>query len=171
MNRDELKDAGHLLSGPIVPDWFKLLCDGCSVPTGILKYLTMSEQCVAACRIHDWRYYCIAISYKPGNPLREQWRILADYELRLNIRQSFNRPMLGRLFGRIYYRGVRLGGSYALRDENEILERIPQSLGNLAELTNHLKKNYDDSDNLFRNMILRSYSRNLFKKNGEHCHD
>lgn len=162
--RDELAALGRLLHGPIVPDWFKKICDGCSVPTGILRRALLAEQLVASCRGHDWRYYCIAIAYKPGNPLREQWRVLADYELKLNVKASFKRRWLGRMLGRFYYRGVRIGGSHALKSAEDLLHKTPPNLQALGQLCEELRSNYPDRDNNHANKILNTYGARIQRR-------
>ena len=148
--REELRDEGVELYGPVVPNWFK---GDCSVPFG-LRSLLKAEQGRAACRIHDFRYYCISLAYEPGSPMRDQWQLFADYELKLNRALSMRPRWLSRVFGALYFRGVRLGGKYAMKTQQELYSRMPPSMKACEQLTvKHVLYEYPEVDESWYDVI------------------
>lgn len=162
--RKELAAQGRLLIGPVVPDWFKKICDGCSVPGWFLKKLLRADDYVASCRIHDWRFYLIAIAYIPGTPLSNRERAAADMELRINIRSTFINPLRAVFAPRVYYRGVRIGGRRSLREDGEIIARCPRTLEDLTHLTAEIERLYPERDVKHCNEILNAYGRKIQRK-------
>jgi hypothetical protein len=156
--RQELRDAGVELHGPIVPDWFKAIADGCSVPRGI-RWVMRAKQGRAACYIHDWRYYCAAIANSEDDPTRAKNRIMADYELKQNRALSMRWRSVGWVFGALYFRGVRAGGAYAMRNRAQLMLRVPETRDDAHALFDEIKAWYPDSDkqrvsSLWADMVL-----------------
>ena len=111
-----------------------------------------AEQGRASCRIHDWRYYCAAIANEKGSKERAANRIMADYELKQNRAASMRSRAVGWIYGALYFRGVRAGGAYAMRDRLELMERIPPSRVDAVLLLCHIQDYYPACD------ISRSYA-------------
>ena len=143
--REQLEREGVLLLGPIVPEWFKAIADGCSVPRGI-RWIMRAEQGRAACYIHDWRYYCAGIANEKGSGERAANRIMADYELKQNRAASMRSRAVGWIYGALYFRGVRAGGAYAMRDRIELMERIPPNRADAILLLSHIQDYYPARD-------------------------
>lgn len=116
--REQLRISGVLLAGPVVPGFFKLASDGCSVPTGFLRKFLKADQTKAACRIHDYSYYLINICCEIGSKDHKHKRHIADATLRWNRTKIGKNWITGQIFGRLYYRGVRFGGGNALRKKH-----------------------------------------------------
>ena len=118
--RENLASRGVLLAGPVVPNWFKLQSDGCSIPSRFMSKFLDALQTRAACYIHDYEYYLVNCCCAQDSVDRKHYRKSADVNL------QFNRVRIGRgstkvgkwwkgqVFGRWYYRGVRIGGKRAL---------------------------------------------------------
>jgi hypothetical protein len=164
--RAELRAEGVELYGPIVPEWFKDICDGCSVPRGI-RFIMRAKQGRAACRIHDWRYYCAAIANAKGDPVRDKNRIMADYELKVNRAASMRSRSVGWMFGSLYFRGVRAGGAYAMRDRLELMDRVPPTKAAIDDLFEHIQKWYPDRDGQRAVAIWGEYVKRTIKYEGE----
>ena len=142
--REQLRRKGIRLAGPVVPEWFKELADGCSVPRG-LRWIMRARHGRASCYIHDWRYYCAAIA-NPKGDIRAQNRMLADYELKQNRAASMRWRPVGWVFGSLYFRGVRVGGAYTMRDRVELMDRVPPTPNDTDRLYAHLKQWYSSRD-------------------------
>lgn len=134
--RHVLEMQGILLRGPLVPEWFKLQSDGCSVPTGFLRKVLKSSQTRAACYIHDFEYYLINICYQPNTLESRNARQMADVSLRWNRTRIGRNWLSGQVFGRWYYRGVRLGGKRALNKKHGTLV-TPPSMKSVDEIREH----------------------------------
>lgn len=143
--RQQLERSGVRLSGPQVPEWFREIADGCSVPRG-LRWLMRASHGRAACYIHDYRYYCAAIANGTGSQIRAKNRIMADYELKQNRAASMRWRSVGWVFGSLYFRGVRVGGAYAMRDRLELMDRVPPTRDDLEKLFQHIREWYPDRD-------------------------
>lgn len=145
-SRVELAQEGILLIGPVVPGWFKAFSDGCSVPKG-LRWLMRAKYGCAACRIHDYRYHMIVCAYPShATPQREAQRILADYELKHNRATTMRSRALGWLFGKLYYRGVRIGGTASFKTNDEAVKRHPDNTDDLTAFAYDVIENYPDLD-------------------------
>lgn len=117
--RAELRDEGILLEGPIVPEWFKALSDGCSIPGRFTRWLLRAKMTRSVCLIHDLRYMMIDVMFEDATREKILARSLADRELQSNRRRLFRVPLLSRLFARAYYSGVHIGGVRPLRSAAE----------------------------------------------------
>jgi len=143
--REQLEKEGILLWGPVIPEWFKPISDGCSVPKG-LKWIMRARQGVAACRIHDYAYFCISFAYPPGHYRREELRIASDYMLKVNRAKSLPR-ILSRLYGALYFRGVRIGGSKTLKNKARLQELLSKTKGFVQEdFISFLRTEYPEID-------------------------
>ena len=137
--REELSYSKTLLLGHLVPHWFKNQSDGCSAPGGRLgKWLLKTEQARAACYIHDFDYYLLAVEWKPKTPGWTGDRMQADYRLRINRRLVAKRKLFGRIYGLAYFRAVRLGGRYAMKRPGELV--IPPSIEAIDDLEQFLHR-------------------------------
>jgi len=133
------------LWGPVVPEWFKPISDGCSVPKG-LRWIMRARQGVAACRIHDYAYFCISFAYPPGHYRREELRIASDYMLRVNRRQILPK-FLRRVYGALYFRGVRIGGSKTMKSKARLQELLAKTEGfNQETFFSFLESEYPEID-------------------------
>lgn len=135
--REQLKAKGVLLAGPIVPDWFKAQSDGCSVPTRIGRVFLKAKQSRAACYIHDFEYYVAAIDFPDGFG-RDVARFQADLRLRGNRKLVARTRFFGWIYGRLYYRAVRLGGARAMKTEDRLA--IPPTLKDCEDIKTHLRR-------------------------------
>lgn len=119
--RRQLEAEGKLLHGPIVPEFFKLQSDGCSVPLGrVGRFLMRADQARPACDIHDYRYYEIAILWATGAIEWVNARFAADYELKVNRKLVAKRLFFGRIYAAIYFRPVRIGGRLSIKKPSEL---------------------------------------------------
>ena len=154
-SRKELEEEGVYLNGPIVPEWFKPKCDGCSVPKGI-RWAMKANQGHAPCVIHDWKYFVIPLAYSPNNIMREHERIKADYELKINRGMVAKNRVFGKLFGMFYFRGVRIGGKRAItKSKLGIIDKSPNTIDEINELNKHIEKYYPDYDDLWFKFLIR----------------
>ncbi len=118
--REQLAMLGVLLLGPIVALWFKLQSDGGSVPGGrVGRWLFKESQWRAAAYIHDYQYFLIALQWPAHS---SQWvgrRLTADVDLKQNRKLCAKNKFIGWAWGRVIFRGVRVGGrgSILLPDE------------------------------------------------------
>ena len=131
--RSELRALGTLLFGFIVPGWFKPLCDGCSVPTCVLRWLLGAGEARAACVIHDFMYYLAALRHAPGSCEWECERAVADLVLKHNIRGMAKGRIAAAVFSRLYYAGVHWFGGGAMWKRGRTLP-MPPTLGALRML-------------------------------------
>ena len=144
-DRKYLEANGTILFGPIVPEWFKPISDGCSVPKG-LRWIARAKQGVAACRIHDYAYFCISFAYQPGHYRREELRMAADYMLREN-RKKILPWGIRTLYGALWFRGVRIGGSKNLKSKarlQELLSKVEDF--NQVEFISFIESEYPTFD-------------------------
>lgn len=124
--------------GPLVPRWFKLQSDGCSVPLGKLgRWALKADQAKPACIIHDFRYYEIAIQYdfEGSRSEKAKWktkRMQADYELKQNRRLVAKVRFFGRIYAIKYFRAVRAFGAKCIKTIPEL--QIPPTIKALEEL-------------------------------------
>lgn len=133
------------LLGDVVPDWFKVRSDGCSVPfkkhpiLGIpVKVFLIPELVRAACYIHDWDYYLTGLKNVTGSPGFIGDRLAADVRLKRNIKLVVRLgPVSGWLLRRTYFRAVRIGGSHAIWTWEEGLP-WPPSVYDARELQRRL---------------------------------
>jgi len=160
MTREELRRHGIELHGPIVPRWFKKISDGCSVPYG-LRLLLKAKQGRASCYIHDFRFFGLTLAYPPGSPMRNSWRMHADFELKQNRALSMKWEWLGRLYGSIYFRGVRIGGRKALKSRSELVKMTPRNIDELCELHHHITTTYSEYDTVWFYSIYHEMRDNL----------
>lgn len=125
--RKQLEMLGVLLLGPIVALWFKLQSDGGSLPGGRFgKWVFNESQWRAAAFIHDYRYFLIALQWAPHSA---QWvgaRMEADYELKENRKKCAVHKVIGWAWGRIIFRGVRVGGRGSILLPDELV--VPPSI-------------------------------------------
>lgn len=99
-----LEAIGTILWGPMVPCWF----DGdCSVPKG-LRWMLKPKKGKEPCKLHDWCYMLIAILYEPETIPWNMALHQADAQLRWNLVLMRKRKRIGRAWGWVYYRGVRM---------------------------------------------------------------
>lgn len=136
--RKRLKEKGVLLEGVVAPKWFKRRCDGCSVPTWSAKRLFSAKMLRAACDIHDTEYFLISMLYPEGDAGRARLRRESDKRLKRNVRViacNFGKWRFRGLFlAPIYYAGVRLGGSHAMKNPEEKRDRWPLTRWELETL-------------------------------------
>ena len=119
--REQLATEGKLLRGPIVPEFFKLQSDGCSIPLGRLgRFLLRAGQARPACYIHDYRYYLIATLWVTGALEWVNARWSADYELKLNRKLVAKYLFFGRIYAMLYFRPVRIGGRFTMKTPSEL---------------------------------------------------
>jgi hypothetical protein len=133
--RKELKLLGVLLLGPIVPEWFKRQSDGGSVPLGWFGRFVFNErQWRAAAYIHDFWYYLIALLWDPEYE-ESDWvsaRMKADFELKQNRKAVAKHRIIGWAWGRIIYRGLRVGGAGSVRSREELV--VPPTPAAITEI-------------------------------------
>lgn len=124
--RSQLAKEGVLLEGPIVPDWFKWQSDGCSTPGGKLGgWLLKREETESACYIHDFGYYLTAIQWPSHSPAWMGDRLEADAYLKVNRRKLGKNKLIGWIYSRIYFRGTRIGGRWAMKNPLEDELAVP----------------------------------------------
>lgn len=143
---------GTLLMGAIVPNKMKCLFDGCSVPRG-LGWIMNAKQARSACMIHDFDYYILGIMYgSNSDDLRFQELLMqADFRLKLN-RKMIARRGFKTIYGMFYFKGVRLGGSYCIKDfedlpqppDMETLDAIFLIIDNEYKMTRRAEIAYDE---------------------------
>ncbi len=129
---ESLEAKGDLLFGPLVPPWF----DGDCSTGRFLGKLLKRDLARQACRNHDWCYLLIPILYHAGAPAWQLALHTADAQLRWNLTRVRG-GWRGRIWGWIYYRGVRLpfvGGRRAINPYPAMHPRRPKNGGQLLEL-------------------------------------
>lgn len=137
--RQQLRAEGIELHGPIVPGWFKAQSDGCSVPTRIAQFFLKAEQTRAACYIHDFEYYLFSIQYHDSDPRWQDRRWAADNHLRRNRALVAHNRFIGWIYSRLYFRGVRIGGKYAMKLAPNLF--VPPTVDHIQALAkDHLRK-------------------------------
>lgn len=136
--RDELAAEGVLLDGPIVPEWFKLQSDGCSVPTRLGRFFLRARQSRAGCYIHDFEYWLIALEWVAHSPEWVGARMAADYRLKQNRKLVARNKAIGWIYSRLWFRGVRVGGRSAVRASYELA--VPPTLGAVLEIETYLSR-------------------------------
>lgn len=149
MKKHEIAAKGELLHGPIVPkSWFK---GECSIPTWFLKKLLSAKLGHDACIIHDWVYMLIAILYEPKSIEWQMQLHMADAQLKWNLTLLRKHRRVGRIWGWIYYRGLRLhyiGGRLAVNKDPSQHPRRPVTASQLADTINAVRKLNDDGGRL-----------------------
>lgn len=119
--REQLEAEGILLYGPLVPEFFKLQSDGCSIPLGrVGRFLMRAKQARPACYIHDYRYYLMAILWATGAIEWVNARFSADYELKLNRKLVAKYRFFGKIYAAIYFRPVRTGGRLTIKKPSDL---------------------------------------------------
>jgi hypothetical protein len=136
--RKELARKGILLFGPVAPKWFTLQSDGCSVPTRIGKFFLKATQSRAACFIHDFEYYLLAIQWERVSAEWKGARMGADWNLKRNRALVAKNKVFGWIYSRLYFRGVRVGGKHTVREPRDLA--MPPTLGALKKLKSYLDK-------------------------------
>lgn len=129
-----IEAKGDLLFGPAVAPWFE---GDCSVPGRLGKKLLNAKLALDACVIHDWCYMLIPILYEHQSPLWNLKLHTADAELRWNLTKMRKKRWFGRIWGYIYYKGVRMpfvGGRRAVLRNPDMHPRGPKDLEQLLEL-------------------------------------
>lgn len=153
MNYKKLKSMGILLMGLVVPEWFKVICDGCSIPKGF-RWLGRARHSIAICRIHDFWYYIIPFSLSPDNEFREMYKMTADFEFKLNRRKISKYRIIGRLYAVAYFWGVRIGGNGALNKSVDMLVVMgPRTHEDLDELIDMAEKAIPHFDKAWRDKV------------------
>ena len=151
---ESLEKKGDLLFGPPVPEWFE---GDCSVPGRFGKKLLNVDLAKDACELHDWIYMLIPILYEYKSPLWNLKLHVADAELRWNLTKMRKRRWFGRIWGYVYYKGVRMpfiGGRRAVNRHPEWHPRRPKNGGQLLELIECARR--------FNGGELTKRSRNVF---------
>jgi len=142
----KLKSMGILLMGLVVPEWFKVICDGCSIPKGF-RWLGRARHSIAICRIHDFWYYIIPFCLPPDSEFREMYKMTADFEFKLNRRKISRYKLIGRMYAVAYFWGVRIGGNQALNKSVDMLvvmgPRTHEDLDELIEISERVIPHYD----------------------------
>lgn len=137
--RKQLEEDGILLHGPIVPEFFKLQSDGCSIHLGpIGRFLLRAKQARPACYIHDYRYYLIAILWANGAIAWVNARFGADYELKRNRKLVAKYLFFGRIYAMIYFRPVRIGGRFTFKSPSDLA--VPPTVVALESVKKDLLK-------------------------------
>ena len=137
--RAQLRAEGIELYGPVVPDCFKAQSDGCSIRTRTARFLLKAEQARAACYIHDFEYYLTAIQWERGTAEWVGDRMKADYRLKRNRKLVARFGFLGRIYSRMYFRAVRVGGKYTVKETPQLF--VPSTLEDVQALVrDHLRK-------------------------------
>lgn len=140
--RKELEAEGKELRGLPVPEFFSLQSDGCSIPLGRLgKFLMRARQARHVCEKHDYRYYLIAILWATEAIEWQNARFAADNELKHNRRLVAKRLFFGRIYARIYFRSVRIGGRLTIKKPSDLA--VPPTLVALEMVKDHLLKMED----------------------------
>ena len=99
-----LEKKGVVLWGPMKPTWF---LGDCSVPK-FFKKLLRSDKGKPACALHDWCFLLIAILYEVESIPWHMAVHQADAQLRWNLVLLRKRREVGRVWGWMYYRALRL---------------------------------------------------------------
>jgi len=135
--RIQLADEEAFKKGLLVPVWFELQSDGCSVPFGkVGRVMLQARKAKPVCVKHDFDYYTIAIQYPPGDERRIA-RMTADYTLKLNRKKVAKCSVIGRMYAWKYFRAVRAFGAQCVRSYADL--QIPPTIEALDELiTKHL---------------------------------
>ena len=123
-----LEAKGDLLFGPVKPKWFH---GDCSVPGRIGKKLLNVDLAKDACELHDWCYFLIPILYEYQSPLWNLKLHIADAELRWNLTKMRKKHWFAKLWGYVYYAGVRMpfvGGRRAVVEYIEQHPRRPRTI-------------------------------------------
>ena len=145
--RQELETEGTYLNGDIVPEWFKKKCDSCSIKTRTARWLMRAKQAHAPCVLHDWDYFCIALAYANENVRKEHERLSADFRLKQNRAAVAKRRWIGRVYGALYFNGVRIGGEkHVNKTVGELLLLAPDNYENVVDLHNRIKLRFPDHD-------------------------
>ena len=114
--RSQLVKEGVLLEGPVVPGWFKIQSDDCSTPGGRLGgWLLQRRVARPACIIHDFEYYLTSLQWPSYSPAWMGDRLKADANLKVNRKKIGRNKLIGWIYSRIYFRGTRIGGRWAMR--------------------------------------------------------
>lgn len=131
------------LDGVEPPGWFRLQCDGCSIPTRAGKLFLRAERFAWPCENHDFMYYLAALQWTPGSPQWQGARLRADARLKENIRLVAKNKFFGFMYSRIYFRGVRIGGRKAMRKPEKNPETDKLAVPPTAETREQLKTYLD----------------------------
>lgn len=131
--KEQLFAEGTLLRGNIVPDWFKARSDGCSVEPfkgkvgaigRFINYLArlclQADQAKAACFIHDFHYYLVAVQWPRYSPEWKGARLEADAYLKENRRRVARNPLFGLIYSLLYFRAVRVAGRWFVKPLTEL---------------------------------------------------
>lgn len=98
--------VSKILHGPMVPEWFKKVSDGCSTPR-FLDFALRPEEHKVMCYVHDKEYYDIEVQFVPRTKDYKKARRRADHNLRKNMKEC--------CLSKIYFVGVYLFGWVPLR--------------------------------------------------------
>lgn len=146
-----LEKKGDILFGGIKASWFE---GDCSIPLGLRKIMS-AKKGKEPCSLHDWAYMLIAILHYPETIPWEMALHQADAQLRWNLVLMRKRKRIGRVWGWVYYRAVRLpfvGGRSAVSRCPKFHPRRPTNPEqlkecivlarqfNYGELTEHARK-------------------------------
>ena len=122
------------LHGKEPPPWFKDQSDGCSVPTRTMRFLLRARHARDICYRHDFAYYLIALQWLCGQGKWVGYRLTADFNLKQNLKLIAHNRFMGWIYSRLYFRGTRIGGRYAMKDLSElVMPPTPEALEQLGQ--------------------------------------
>ena len=132
MKRRKTKKAK--LHGKEPPPWFKNQSDGCSVPTYTMRFLLRARHARDICYRHDFAYYRIALQWPSESGECKGERLTADINLKKNLKLIAHNRFMGWIYSRLYFRGTRIGGRYAMKDLSElVMPPTPEALEQLEQ--------------------------------------
>ena len=105
--------------------------------TRVGKFFLKANQARAACYIHDFEYYLIALQWKPNAIEWKVVRFQADYHLKRNRKAVARWWLAGRIYARLYFRFVRLSGRFAMRTTPHLF--MPPTPEALEEIKGYLR--------------------------------
>lgn len=130
----DLQESGKVLYGLIKPPWF---VGDCSIPTRLGKWFLDADLAVDVCALHDWYYLLIPILYRPRSIPWQMALHQADAQLKWNLVTLRKKRWVGRMWGWVYYRGLRiplLGGRRAVTRKPREHPRRPRTLEQIADV-------------------------------------
>lgn len=133
-SRRERKAKKVELHGKEPPPWFKKQSDGCSVSSRTMRFLLRARHARDICYRHDFAYYRIALQWPPGSGEWVGDRMMADFRLKENLKLIAHNRLRGWIYSRLYFRGTRIGGRYAMKPLDElVMPPTPEALEQLEQ--------------------------------------
>lgn len=133
--RGEWAAKGILFVGPPVPPWYKLQSDGCSLPLGkVGRFLLRGRRAKLVCCIHDFECFIADIQYERHSPAWRNERLAADFGLKINRKLLARCWLVGQMYARLYYRGVRLGSYSRVGNQKIIAPPTNKAIDDMIDL-------------------------------------